>query len=110
MVETLEMHNHTKHCGEIVNPTLKRKWKFWTTFYDPFFYHQNVGIKLGPWNKKLFNIELVFRIFLNPSISMLESKVMIKTLDVRNHTKPHEENRKSHIKGKSLLSLPYLLI
>ena len=82
-------------------------WKsvFWITSWNPFC-HQNVGINLVPCNTKFFNIKLFFRIFLNHLISILESKIMVKILELRNHTKSYEKNYKSHKLKIKVLSLP----
>ena len=54
------------------------------------FGNENDGIELDSWNTKLFIIESSFQIFLNYSISMSDSDVMIKTLKPHDHTKSDE--------------------
>ena len=70
---------------------------FWSNFN-----HQNVGIKFSPWNKKLFNIELA--IFLNHSILILGSKVIIEILELRNYTKYYKKKLQIHVEEKSLVT------
>ena len=64
------------------------------------FYHQNVGIELGPRNTKLFIIELGFWIFLNYSIPIVESKVMVDTQELCDHTKTCRQSQISRSREK----------
>ena len=57
------------------------------------FGNENVGIKLNSWNTKLFIIESSFQIFLNHSIPISNSKVMIKTLKPHEHIKSDERKK-----------------
>ena len=92
MAKTLELCNHTKPFlkkKKLQIPHLREKKKYvLDSILRPIFDYQNVGSKFGPWNTKLFSIELAFWIFSNHSIPMLESNVMTETLKLHNHIKP----------------------
>ena len=99
----------SKHWSHMITSNLMRKKNrkshVWDSILRPIFDNVNVGIKLNSWNTKLFIIELVFQIFLNQSISISESEVMIKILELPNHTKPCENTNPSS-KTKVLPPLP----
>ena len=62
----------------------------WTSIFRPIFDNENIENELNSWNRKLFIVELVFHIFLNHSIPISESKVMVNTHGLSDHTKSDE--------------------
>ena len=70
---------------------MEKRWKKGKCVLDiilrSIFYNQNIEIKFGSRNTKLFSIKLAFQILLNHSIPMLDSKVMIESLELHNHIK-----------------------
>ena len=87
----------SKHGSHMITPNLMREKKcrfhVWDSILRSIFDNENVGIRFNSWNSKLFIIELSFQIFLNHSILMLDSKVMIKTLKLYDHTKSDERKK-----------------
>ena len=78
----------------------------WTSILRPIFDHQNIRIELNLWNRKLFIVELDFHIFLNHSISISESKVMVNTQGLFDHTKSDQQKKlKFHIWDSILRSI-----
>ena len=71
----------------------KCKSHVWDSILRPIFDNENVGIRFNSWNTKLFIIELASQIFLNHSISIPYSEVMIKTLKPHDHTKSDERKK-----------------
>ena len=105
MIKTLWLQNHIKTLCKMQIPHLREGKCVMNNILRPIFNHQNIGIKFNPWNTKLFIIELAFYIFLNHSILMSKSKVMIKTLWLHNHTKTLCETQISHLReGKCVMN------
>ena len=77
--------------------TKKLRSHIWDSILRSIFDNENIRIELNLWNTKLFIIESSFQIFLNHSILMSDSEVMIKTLKSHDHTKSEEPREKTQI-------------
>ena len=104
MIKTLKPHDHTKS-----DERKKCRFHVWDSILRPIFYNENVGIMFNSWNTKFFIIELAFQIFLNQSIPISNSEVMIKTLKPHDHTKLCE-NKKFQIEDQGFPTPPPLPI
>ena len=67
-----------------------KKSVLYQTILQFIFGDQNVRIEFGSWKRKLFIVKLAFHIFLNHSISISESKFMVSTQGLFDHTKSNK--------------------